>query len=428
MIASLMSALFAGYAGCIWWALAGASRRTLLAIAGWMLATFVSRIIYPHEFPWGINEDEFTTAMDSFWRYCASLPVGNVTNTLPAHLYTITIGAAWPWVGMRWAARSYSIVASTLAIPVAFGLARLVPLSVPVSLGVVLPSLMALPWALLYGRTGIGGELFLNCLVALFGLFVLLQPKLSNRQLAGGGTLLTFGLFLCCLGYTPGKIELLSALAALPFVPSERRWARVAVIVSSVAVAVLAYNAVAVGEWVWYGFQAHHLPPDERPLARLPYAFDATRMFWQARFCPVAQAVSWVQVLPVPYLACLGVGIVVALSRRLPALVVGLFVLGLLPAALGPTCVSSHRMIPGSLLVPFVAAIAVDRIPTGIKPWVTAVTAVAIAVWGTSSYFSIDSWTLADRISYCSYECVFTLAGEPRALEPMPNLPGTCPR
>ena len=200
----LILLLVASYVACIWWAMSGEPTRVVLAIVALTLVAFGLRVVFPHAFPWGLHEDEESTVVAAFVKYCTSNPWGLLPNNLQSPLFAITIGPLYPIVGMWWATRAYSILASTFALPIAYGISRLLGLSRAAAWGVVLPSLAALPWALLYGRSGIGGELILNGLMVIFTLLLILKRDLPTWQVLVAAVLLSFALVLCCLSYTPG--------------------------------------------------------------------------------------------------------------------------------------------------------------------------------------------------------------------------------
>jgi hypothetical protein len=411
--------LAVAYAGCVWWSTRGASsavRRTLLLAVAVGLAL---RLLYPLAFPWGYHEDELLVAIGALQHYCDGQMLGTLRNNLQAPLYAATVGPAMLYVGV-WAVRAYAMLATLVAIPLAYGVAQLAGVSAAAALGAVVPAFVAMPWALLYGRTGIGGEAILHLMVVVLALVHLVRAEATRAELLAAWGTLAGGLFLCCVSYTAAKVALLAPAAAVLCLPPHRRALRLLALATATAAAALAYHRIALGPYAWYGFDASTLPPEQQPLARLGLQFPLVwRSFWEpVNTSATSQSVSFVQMVPWPLLLCALIGLPRAVFKlRGVRLLFLVFLLGLLPAVLGPSNISNRRLLLAGMCVPFLVAAGIDLVPP--DRWRLGL-AVAVAVitigWGVRSYFTPAMWLTYDRGAFCALGCALQPPGSDRGL------------
>jgi hypothetical protein len=404
---------------CLIWALRHERPRLLLALGGVVALAVALRLVYPHQYPWGYHEDEIKVAYGALTFYCRERLLGSLQNHLQAGLYTAIIGPVYEWLGVWWAARWYSLLGSTLSVALGYGVARQLGFSVAAAMAGVAIPYAVLPWAILSGRTGLGGEVTLNALVVVLAL--IMCAKARGYELALAAAMLCFGLLLCCFEYTAGKILLIAAPAALLTFPRDRWWSRAFAVIAACAITVAIYASLSRGRLAWYGFDVSALPEHTRPLAMWSVNLGPLlTVLWKPLLSPqVSQSIDAAYVLPIPVVLLVGIGILFGKPRRTIALLLLLMVVGALPGLLGPGGLSSHRLLAAGYVVPFFIAAAIDRIPAGtLRSMTAAVVAAALLYWGPRTYFSDSFWTSYARLQYCAADCSLAAPDSIRAKPP----------
>lgn len=404
-VPAISVALLAGYTCCLLWALSGASRATLAALAALVVLALTLRLIYPHEYPWGMHQDEVHVAIGALRAYCYDLPRLVMTNNLQGGLYAATIGPLYGPLGPWWAARSYSVIATVIAVPLAWGTARSLGFASAAALAGVAVPFAAFPWALAYGRTGIGGEVILNALVVLFALSKCATAR--GWRLAAAGTLLCFGLGLCLYGYTAGKVLLVIAAVGTVTFPRDLWLRRALVVALACTVALLAYASFSGGRYAWYGFDASMLPEASRPLAvwRTNLVHTLAFLWRPIDWTTCSQSLSSAVVLPLPFLFLAAFGVAAGMRRRVTWLLLIAFALGLLPTLFGANGISSRRLLPAAMIVPFFIGMALDWVGTRWRPLVAGTVAGAVFVWGPMTFFGEHFWMSRDKLAFCDIDC-----------------------
>jgi hypothetical protein len=113
-------------------------------------------------------------------------------------------------------------------------------------------------------------------------------------------------------------------------------------------------------------------------------------------------------------------GFVFGLRRRLTWFLLIALVLGLLPSLLGPNGVSSRRLLPAAMIVPFFIGTAIDHVPTRWRSLAAALIAAGVLVWGPVTFFSEGFWTARDKLAFCDLDCPLMPKANP------PRLPTGC--
>jgi hypothetical protein len=402
---------------------------TLFTLALVTLLALGLRLVLPHQFPWGMHEDELTSAGAALKSYCWDYPYVTLPNNLQAGLYAATIGPVHPWLGPWWAARAYFVAATVMAVPLSWGVARALGLSSIAALAGAAIPYAVFPWALAYGRTGIGGEVILNQLIVLFALLKLLSARGAQRL--GAVAILWFGLMLCLYGYTAGKVLLLTAIGASLMIPGYT-WTTTALILTAAGAATLFYHRFSFGHFAWYGFDRSMLPADPGTLASLSANWRGTLAFlWEpVRETFTSQSISGAHPLPIPFLVLAALGVLLQCRRRTTLVLLLAFCVGLLPALLGPNGVSTRRLLTAGALVPFSIAMAVDAVAVRWRGAAAVLIAVAALAWGPARYFSVSSWSVVDIFGFCAAECSLRPgvgpASIPKTCKDL-DVPGTSP-
>jgi hypothetical protein len=122
--------------------------------------------------------------------------------------------------------------------------------------------------------------------------------------------------------------------------------------------------------------------------------------------------------VPWPLLLCALIGLPRAVFKlRGVRLLFLVFLLGLLPAVLGPSNISNRRLLLAGMCVPFLVAAGIDLVPP--DRWRLGL-AVAVAVitigWGVRSYFTPAMWLTYDRGAFCALGCALQPPGSDRGL------------
>jgi len=422
--------ILAGYALALWWLLRGerpATYTALVALCGLSLAL---RLVWTHDYPAGLNEDEPKNLRCSIEALQRGVFFGDSCNGPPYLLSAVFAAPLVPWVGEnRWAMRSYSMATSVLATPAAFAVARAMGLRTAAAL--LAGGLLAvLPWALFYGRISLGGELIFHQLLLLAALARLVWPA-AARGPAGEGRapaepgwreagLGAFGLSLLLWDYYAGRSMMgMPVLAALLATGRRRWWC-------------LAIPPLALFGWLPHllgrspsarvGFSLTGLHPDMQadPLRTLMQrGYLALQGFiWDTGQDGIF-AVRAGAMHPVFVLGLAATGALAGVRRG--AFLVGGFVGGLLPGVVSTMHgISGHRIMMAYAFVALAAACAVDLLPwRRARGALAAATLAAAAWWSTALYFSPVFWTAEAR---WGFDAERTALAEDLAAAPPPRL------
>jgi hypothetical protein len=410
------------------WLLRGEPRRRLLALALLTAASLGLRLLYPTDYPTGLNEDEPKVL------YAAGKAVANNTLlaesniSVPILPHALFQGQLIPLFGpWRWAIRSYNLIGGVLCTPAAYAAARALLLSASASFAVA-AFVTVLPWSLFYSRVMTGNELMFFELLLLGALGTLVfegpfpprggrsgwgesaaagltpHPVLSPR--GGNGPskmgaawawlLGSFALAWLLYGYWPTRVMLpMVVLAALLASGRRRLWC---LAVLPVALALYAPYLSANRNSMFIGQGA-----DLHSFAGLADPLGLVRRLWEALLAfvwPLAED-GWLTVRSAAmhpfWLLLLAVAGVLQPSRR-ALFVAGGFLLGLAPTvfAWGPP--STHRMVMAYPFIALAAGCGLDRLESPRLRRAAAVLLVlATAWWGVSFYFSDAFWTPDSR-------------------------------
>jgi hypothetical protein len=388
----LAGLILLSYAASLWWLLRREStylRVAVLVLCSWCVSL---RLVYTTDFPTGLNEDEVKTLAHAVRDLRQGEVLGRGVEA-PLLLNVLFQAQLVPIVGgSRWAIRTYPIVASVLATAVAVSVGRALLLQVAPSLAV--GALIAvLPWALLYGRIGFGGELMFHQM--------LLLAALARLVFADGGWpevgIGSLGLCLLVYDYSAGMAMLAMPLVAAVLANGRRRALCLAVFVF----AVLGWLPYLTGPLApgWVGELGQKLPPAASPQLWTALSGKALANL-RALNAPTARdgwlAIRSAGMHPPVVLVLAAIGVLTGFRRGL-FLAVG-FLVALLPSVLSEgDKPSTHRML---MMFPFVAIAAGCALNLGRRTWGVGLTVVFVMIAAVQSlqlYFSPAFWPLESR-------------------------------
>lgn len=384
------------------WLLRGEPRRRLLALALLTAASLGLRLLYPTDYPTGLNEDEPKVL------YAAGKAVANNTLlaesniSVPILPHALFQGQLIPLLGpWRWAIRSYNLVGGVLCTPAAFAVGRALLLSATASFAVA-GVVTVLPWSLFYSRVMTGSELVffeLLLLGALARLVFATPPGSAVRHGSGAVAAWLLGsLALAWLlyGYWPTRVMLpMVVWAALLASGRPRLWC-LAILPLALALYAPYLSANRNSMFIGQGADWHSFAGLADPLGLLRRLWEALVVFVR----PFAED-GWLTVRSAAmhpfWLLIVAVAGILAASRR-ALFIAGGFALGLAPTvfAWGPP--STHRMIMAYPFVALAAGCGLDRLGSPrARRAVAALLVLATAWWSVGFYFSDDFWTSDSR-------------------------------
>jgi hypothetical protein len=129
-----------------------------------------------------------------------------------------------------------------------------------------------------------------------------------------------------------------------------------------------------------------------------------------------SQSLSSAVILPLPLLLLAIAGLGGAMRRRTTWFLLIAFTLGLLPTLFGPNGVSSRRLLPAAMIVPFFIGMAVDGVPKRWRGLAAASITAGVLLWGPLTYFSPQFWTARDKMAFCDVDCSLAGKENPRRL------------
>jgi len=395
MVLALGIGIVLAYGGALWWLLRRETSQTLLVLLLVCSVASTVRLVYPLDYPTGLNSDEPKILACAMQALTLGRWAGEGCTGLPELLNVAFQAQLVPLLGAgRWSIRLYSLVTSVLAVAAAFAAAR--SLGFRRASSFVVAVLVAVsPWAVFYGRVSIGGELVFHELLLLAALARLVRgagglPEVAIGSL--GQTLLLYDYF-CGRAFLP--ISIGAAVLA-------RGWRRLAC---------LAIPAISVLAWLPYlwanpgnrfgprgvvhaGFATDALPTLGTQLVATLRAFVTPG--GENRFLTICAAAMH----PWSVVGLAIIGLLLAVRRwRIAAFLLGGFALGIAPAvATEGGAPSTHRMMMAYPFVALAAGCAIDGIRWA--AWRRAAALAAIALFGFQSlrlYFSSEFWPQSTR-------------------------------
>lgn len=352
-------------------------RREILAAAALgiiVTAVAASRLYFCHFYPPGFYEDEIKDMHFARAAFNGDVSpfIASGGSGLPLLWYAITEGPLHYVVPTWWTIRLMPIVCGVLSVIGAYGVVRALGRGALAGLFAA-ACLGALPWAIAYGLTSMGGELIWHELIVLWVLALCVSDAaLSPFVLVSGMLALT----LLVYDYFAGKAV---AWMLLPLLPAlTRRWWVVVLLLAGTAVLCVPMY-LAHNPYMWVGFLPGHIMGSASPPAEttvdviLPNLQYALHSFYRGPASTTgSMSLGYVLNTPLPLLLLAGAGWLVA-SWQVKWLLAVVFVVGLTPGVL-TRHVTSHHIMMAAVAIPLAAACAID------KPWVLA---VLLAGWLT---------------------------------------------
>lgn len=390
---ALAAAIVAGYALALWRLLRAESAATIRALAALCVLAAALRLLYPRDFPNGLNEDE----MKFFVAFTGALRSGQFSGEsfglafFPNGLFQAVLAPLFGPSAFRWPIRLYSIVTGILATPAAFAVLR--GMGVPTAGSLAGGGLFAvLPWALFFGRIELGGELTFHQLLLLAALARLIWAEGGWAEVGIG----SLGLCLLLYDYPCGRsmIGMLPVAAVLA-----RGWRRLAcLLIGPIAFAgFLPFFLPAVTQGSPYVSRGLMRLADPTVSALPPHLMVRRTMeALKVLVAPVAAndvfTANFAGVHPLWVLALAAVGVLTGVRRGL-FLGIG-FAGGMAPVVLSGTPFPSvHRMQMAFAFLSLSAGAAVGIL--GDRPRARAVALailLAATVQSVAFYFSAHTW------------------------------------
>jgi hypothetical protein len=320
-----------------------------------------------------------------------------------ALLFVLFNALPYPWLGLRWACRLHTLVGGVLSCVGVYAVARRLGIG---NLGALFAAFCVgvLPWSLLYGRTSQGGDIVWHETMALWVLAALVHgaPVGVTDWLIG-----TVALGLLLYDYHCGRAVFWMAvlLTCVAPRPKQRVLSFLLVVVGLALFVLPTLQSTIPGVTRWTGLPLHATTAagpvrGDRPqeAASIPVAEIPART-WRILSAFVAPTAdnNWMTVAtgaihPRVLLVAAVAGFVLAGWRQRVFLAI-VFGVGLVPACIGFTYASTHRMLMAFAAVPLAAAVGVEMVPPRIKWPVAALLAAWIAYASVTFYFSTDFWT-----------------------------------
>jgi len=400
LIPVLATLIVIAYVASLWWLLRAERANVLLGLLVVCAVALTLRLVYTTDFPAGFDEDEPKNLASSIHLAQIGAPFAVADNGVPALLSVLFEAPLVPFVGpTRWAIRTYSLVLSVLALPLAFAVGRALRLRATSSLAIA-AFLAVLPWAVFYGRISVGGEIVFHEMLLLAALTRLMGADGGWPEVGIG----TLGLTLLFYDYAPvrvaGGLPLLAALLAT----GRRQRLQCACILLLALLAFIPYT------------RNHPVPVD------VQFGFSAAR--YHPDFLRQPLHTAWVRALHVFRTLVAPVGMdgwfTIRSAGTHPWLVLGMAVLGtctgmrrglflwcgflgtLYPAVVSDgLSPSAHRMITAFPFIALAAGCGLDCIPWR-RPRV-ALTWLVVAIAAVQSvrlYFSPAFWPTESRARF----------------------------
>ncbi len=392
MLALILTAvILVGYAASLCWLLRRESAAVVLLLLVLCAFSLSLRLVYTTDFPAGLNEDEPKTLCQGV----EALRAGQLFSAAiegPVLLSALFQAPLLPvFSATRWAIRMYSLLCSVLSVAAAFAVGRALKLRQVPSLAIGAFAAV-LPWALLYGRISLGGELTFHQLLLLAALAELVWADRAGWAELGIGTL---GLSLLLYDYTAGW-----AMLAMPVLAALLARGRRRVFCLAVAIlAVLSFLPYLLDPGIpWVAGVTSKVSPGITSWAeeRSKVLSNINAFLW-----PVARD-GWLTVrsaaLHPPLVLVLAiVGAMTGMRRSV--FLWGGFVAALVPSVLSEGArPSAHRML---MMFPFIAVAAgcaLDLVRWRWLRWATAAAVVAVAAFQSIRlYFSPAFWPVESQ-------------------------------
>ncbi len=378
-----------GYVVVLWRLLRGESRLTLLLLGLVCAVSVALRLFYTTHYPHGLNEDEPNLLQSAMILLRGGKIFGESSVCIPVLLATLFEAQLVPILGpTRWAIRTYSLVTSVLSSAAIFGVARSWRVRLAPSLAAA--ALVAvLPWALLYGRTHLGGELVFHELLLLAALVRIIWADGGWAEVATGG----FAQCLLLYDYWAGRAMVGMCLVAAVLARGRQRLLCLLIIV----VALIGYMPYLQQRPT---YMIRGLTDELRPeVVAHPIEDISHRTIQTLRTFVFPEANNGFATIqsgamhPLLILAVAGLGVLLNPGRRALFLLAG-FLGGIAPAVLSVNAPSTHRMLMAYVFIPLAVALALDRLRwRTVRVAATGVLVAVVAAQSLALYFSPGFWS-----------------------------------
>ena len=212
--------------------IAPAARCLLL---GAVVSAIALRVIYAYDYPPGIHVDEMVHLVQAWQRFTGRVPLFSVENRgagMPMALYAIVQGTLWQLVPAWWAIRLFGIVGGVLSVVGVFATARAMGRTTEGAL-LAAGCVSVLPWALVYGRSSMGGEIVWHECIATWALARCIWRSGGWRDAA----CIALALSLLLYDYFAGRALIWFVVVTVPLLRGRQRW----LVAAAVLVALVAY-------------------------------------------------------------------------------------------------------------------------------------------------------------------------------------------
>ncbi len=400
ILSSTATALAFAYVVILWRMTRQESSLVKILLLGIVLVATALRLVFTYEYPPGIYPDEILHLVRAWQRFTGQAPLFSASDGagMSMVLYAVVQGALWQFVPAWWAIRLFGIIGGILSVVGIFATARAMGRSTAGALFAA-GCASVLPWALLYGRSSMGGEIIWHETIATWALARCIWHDGDWTDAAS----ITFALSLLFYDYFAGRAVIWFVIAMMPILRRRQRW----LVAAAVMIAVAAYIPATVyaSERTFVGFGSTGMAP---PAVWVDRAVRTLKSLATPAADDAAMSLPGAAVMPVLLLSAGVLGLLWADVRTKVYLVL-LLVVGLLPCVVGYGFLSTHRMLAGFCATPLASAVLIDVLPR-FRPVIAGVALVIIAYQSTTTFFSDRFWT-GKAGGYCEYACGRCKAG-----------------
>ncbi len=250
ILSSTAAALALVYAVILWRMTRQESSLVKVLLLGIVLVATALRLVFTYDYPPGIYPDEILHLVRAWQRFTGQTPLFSASDGagMSMALYAVVQGALWQFVPAWWAIRLFGIIGGILSVVGIFATARAMGRGTDGALFAA-GCASVLPWALLYGRSSMGGEIIWHETIATWALARCIWHDGDWTDAAS----ITFALSLLFYDYFAGRAVIWFVIAMMPILRWRQRWLVAAAVVIAVAAYVPAMLQASERTFIGFG-------------------------------------------------------------------------------------------------------------------------------------------------------------------------------
>lgn len=395
------------YGASLWWLLRLESKRTLWTLSALSLIALILRIIFIHDYPPGVNDDEVQTLRAAF----AAIESGKIFALgvegpiLPAVLFQVPVAI---WLdSLFWGMRLYPITLSVLAIPVCFTIGQAMRFTSLAS-HLLAALVSVLPWSLFWSRMPWGGEIiFYQCLLVAAVARVIWQGGGRGDVLVG-----IVGLSGLLWEYTGAWSMISIPLIGIVLAPGwNGRRNSLLILLGGIALW-LPYLLNVSSWWVYISQKTVDSSDHQTLAATYSHYRPLVEHTLETFVAPVGNS-AWISmhsvaIHPIAVLITAVLGLLCVAPRK-ALLIIGGFAAGFSTAVVSyQGAPSTHRMMCAFLFISIASAAFFNAIATKFKnsrlsnaaTWSSGIFVIATATESLLLFFSPAFWTQSDQVFF----------------------------